>query len=179
MRPQESFIEQPVRSLQTMLRVIASDDPSIPVVIPDGIYSPSTMQAISAFQRKYSLPITGITDQKTWDTVVTVYEPALIRNTKAQPIEILLDAGQVLKSGDKSPYVYLAQAMLLSLSDNHPIIPSSEVTGIIEDTTVESIAAFQKLAGLPQTGEVDRITWKHLVLHFTQDAHRSGANYIK
>ena len=38
MRPPESFIEQPVRSLQTMLRVIAEDDPTFPTVVPDGIY---------------------------------------------------------------------------------------------------------------------------------------------
>ena len=47
MRPPESFIEQPVRSLQTMLRVIAEDDDRFPTVVPDGIYGPTTMQAVS------------------------------------------------------------------------------------------------------------------------------------
>ena len=40
MRPAESFIEQPVRSLQTMLRVLAEDDQRLPTVVPDGIYGP-------------------------------------------------------------------------------------------------------------------------------------------
>ena len=45
MRPEASFIEQPVRSLQTMLRVISQDDSRYPAVIPDGIYGPDTMHA--------------------------------------------------------------------------------------------------------------------------------------
>ena len=34
MRPNESFVSQPVRSLQTMLRVLAEDDRTLPTVIP-------------------------------------------------------------------------------------------------------------------------------------------------
>ena len=175
MRPPESFIEQPVRSLQTMLRVLAEDDQSLPTVIPDGIYGPSTMTAVSAFQRKYELPITGITDQLTWDLIVSAYEPAVIRTGKAQPIEVLLDAGQVLRAGDSNPYIYLAQAMLLQLSENHTTIVPPNVSGVIDTSTSEALSQFQKLAGLSQTGEIDRITWKHLVLQFTLDSHRRNS----
>ena len=87
MKPGESFVTQPVRSLQTMLRVIAEDDPRLPTVVPDGIYGQSTMQAVAAFQRLYSLPVTGITDQDTWEQIVMVYESALIRIGPAEPIE--------------------------------------------------------------------------------------------
>ena len=93
MRPNESFIEQPIRSLQTMLRVIAEDDKRLPAVIPDGIYGPTTMNAVSSFQRLYNLPVTGVTDQSTWDKIVSVYEHALIRVDKAEPIEIILNPG--------------------------------------------------------------------------------------
>lgn len=177
MRPPESFIEQPVRSLQTMLRVISEDDPSLPSVIPDGIYGPSTMTAVSAFQRKYGLPVTGITDQHTWDAVVSVYRPASIRIEKAQPIEVLLDAGQILRLGDSNPYVYLAQAMLIQLAENHPIVSPPEVNGIIDSFTSDAVLQFQTLAGLNETGEIDRITWKHLVLQFILDSqHRNAQN---
>lgn len=176
MRPPESFVEQPVRSLQTMLRVLAEDDQSLPTVIPDGIYGPSTMTAVSAFQRKYELPVTGIMDQLTWDMIVSAYKPAVIRRGKAQPIEVLLDAGEILHLGDSSPYIYLAQAMLLQLSETHSSILPVEVSGIIDMSTAESISQFQKLAGLPQTGEIDRITWKHLVLQFTLDSHHRNSS---
>ena len=175
MRPPESFIEQPVRSLQTMLRVLAEDDRSLPTVIPDGIYGPSTMNAVTAFQRRAEIPVTGIVDQQTWEAIVAAYEPAMIRVGKAEPIEILLDAGQVLRSGDSSPYIYLVQAMLTQLSNDHPTIQPPGFTGVIDAVTAESIGQFQRLAGLPTTGNVDRITWKHLVLQYTLNAHNNIA----
>ncbi len=73
MKPGESFVGQPVRSLQTMLRVIAEDGGYIPTVVPDGIYGPTTMNAIAAFQRYHSLPISGVADQTTWDKVAEIY----------------------------------------------------------------------------------------------------------
>ena len=123
MRPGESFIEQPVRSLQTMLRVISEDDPSLPTVVPDGIYGPSTMIAVTAFQRRVGIPITGITDENTWDRIVRAYEPALIRIGKAEPIEILLEPGEVIVLGKSSPYVFLLQGMMAQLHGHSPFGP--------------------------------------------------------
>ena len=173
MRPPESFIGQPVRSLQTMLRVLAQDDTSLPAVIPDGIYGPSTMNAISAFQRKYGLPATGITNQETWDLIVSQYDEAIVRIDKAQPIEIILDPGEEFAPGDSSPYIYLAQGMLTQLSNDHPTIDPTGLSGIMDLTTVSATTAFQRLAGLPETGSIDRITWKNLVLHYTLNAHHT------
>ena len=112
MRPNESFVGQPVRSLQTMLRVIAEDDLTLPTVIPDGIYGQETITAVSAFQRRSGLPVTGITNQPTWEAVVSAYEPAMLRVGKAAPIEIIMDSGKVYKRGDSSANLYLLQAML-------------------------------------------------------------------
>ncbi len=178
MRPPESFIEQPVRSLQTMLRVLAQDDPRLPTVVPDGIYGPTTMHAVTAFQRQNGLPVTGVTDQQTWELIVSLYEAALIRVGKAQPIEIVLEPGQVFRRDDSSPYIYLLQSMLTQLSKENPTISPPGHSGIMDADTVISLRAFQQLAGLPVTGEFDRITWKHLVLHFTLDATKQTVTQI-
>lgn len=181
MRSGESFVEQPIRSLQTMLRVLAEDDPRLQTVVPDGIYGAATMNAVSAFQRQQGLPITGIVDHTTWDLIVLLYEPALIRVGKAEPIEIILDPGQVFCLGDSSPYIYLLQSMLTQLSNDHPTITPPGHSGIMDVLTVSSLSCFQKLADLPATGEFDKITWKHLVHHFTLNAHHNAttnsANY--
>lgn len=166
MRPAESFIAQPVRSLQTMLRVIAQEDDRQPSLIPDGIYGNQTLQAVSAFQRNNGLPATGIADQTTWETIVSVYEPAAIRVGPAQPLEIILDPGQVFRRGDRAPDIYVLQAVLQVLSDAYSSITPPTHTGILDDATVISIETFQELNGLPQTGEADKITWKHLALHY-------------
>ena len=64
MRPEESFLQQPVRSLQSMLRVLSERDSRYQSVIPDGIYGPSTVSAVSAFQRIHGIPVTGVTDHR-------------------------------------------------------------------------------------------------------------------
>lgn len=175
MRPGESFVEQPVRSLQTMLRVIAEDDRRLPTVVPDGIYGPTTMNAVTAFQRREGLPITGIADQMTWESIVNAYEPALIRVDKAEPIEIIMDPGQVFRIGDSSPYIYLLQSILTQLSQDHPQIQPTGHSGILDSETSRSLSEFQKLAGLADTGELDKITWKHLSRQFTLNAHHNTA----
>ena len=178
MRPGESFVQQPVRSLQTMLRVIAEDDPSLPIVIPDGIYGPSTMIAVTAFQRRSGIPVTGIADENTWDQVVAAYELALIRVGKAEPIEILLDPGEIIVVGQSSPYVYLLQGMLAQLSKDHAAILLPGFSGTLDVDTSDSLKAFQVLAGLPATGTLDKVTWKHLVRQFTLNAnHNSGSRF--
>lgn len=171
MRPNESFIEQPIRSLQTMLRVLAEDDSRLPTVFPDGIYGPDTMHAVSSFQRQNNLQPTGITDKTTWDAIVTKYEPALIRVEKAEPVQIYLSPGEIIKKGASSPYVYLLQSMLTQLSSNSSTIPSPGHSGVMDQSTVDALKSFQKMALLPETGEFDKITWKHLVLHFSANAH--------
>ena len=78
MKPEAFFIGRPVRSLQTMLRVLGESKGREVMLIPDGIYGPQTMAAVTDFQRQAGLPPTGIADQATWEAVVAAYEPALI-----------------------------------------------------------------------------------------------------
>lgn len=171
MRPDASFVGQPIRSLQTMLQILSKDDPTFPNVIPDGIYGPDTMNAVSAFQRRYGIPVTGIADQETWELIVEKHEPARIRIEKAQPIEVIIDPGEVYRYGDSNPNIYLLQSMLTQLSNDHPSIDAPGHSGVMDETTVASLTAFQRIADLPQTGELDKITWKHLVLQFTLNTH--------
>ena len=172
MRPEESFLEQPIRSLQTMLRVISEDDARFPSVIPDGIYGPATMNAITVFQRLYELPVTGITDQITWEKIVAAYEPALIRISKAEPIEVHIDPGEVFRLGQSNAYIFLLQSLLTQLSLDNPSITPPEHTGVLDISTSQALSSFQHLAGLPTTGELDKITWKFLVKQFTLSANR-------
>ena len=179
MRPGESFVAQPIRSLQTMLQVIAEDDKTYPKVIPDGIYGPSTANAVSMIQRKSGFPQTGITDQQTWEQIVLLYDAALVRIGKAEPIEILLEPNEVMVSGDSDPYIYLLQSMLIFLSDIHSTIRSPEHSGVLDSKTVQSVKDLQGLLNLPVTGNVDRMTWKQLSKQFTLNAHHYRSNLIQ
>ena len=180
MRPAESFIGQPIRSLQTMLRVIAEDDPSHLRLIPDGIYGPETVAAITRFQQKQGLPVTGVTDQRTWDAIVESYTPALVRQDSAWPLYILMDPGQVIRRNERHPNIYLIQGILAALSEIYGSISPPALTGTLDEATAEALTAFQQLSGLPETGHADKITWKHLALQYPlASAQTPGASDLR
>ena len=171
MRPNESLGAQPVRSLQTMLRVIAEDDGSSPTVVPDGIYGPQTIRAVSAFQQNHGIPITGVTDEDTWNAVAAVYEPALIRIGPAQPLELILEPNQVIRKGEENPNLYVIQAVLLVLSEAYGTPPPNQ-SGILDEATATSIMHFQQMHALEPTGELDKLTWKAIALQYPLAANQ-------
>ena len=171
MRPPESFIGQPIRSLQTMLRVLAEDSDDYIPLIPDGIYGPETRNAVTVFQRRHGIPATGVADQQTWETVVTKYEPVLVRTDAAQPLYIVLNPGQVIRKGERHPNIYLVQAILTVLSETYESIPRPSATGLLDEATADALASFQQQSGLPMTGNLDKVTWKQLALHYPPAAN--------
>ena len=115
MKPKETFLGQPIRSLQTMLRVLAENDDAYKPLIPDGIYGPDTMEAVRIFQRLHRLPITGVTDLLTWEAVVEAYQLALVEITMPETVQVLLNPGQTVVFGEKDHAVSLAQVIWISL----------------------------------------------------------------
>ncbi len=62
-----------VRQLQNQLNTIAGAYPLIPLISVDGIYGPSTANAVSVFQGIFGLGQTGITDFPTWYKISEIY----------------------------------------------------------------------------------------------------------
>ena len=166
MRPNESFVGQSVRSLQTMLRVIGQDEGRMLTVVPDGIFGSQTQSEVSRFQRERGLPVTGVADQATWERIAFEYPDALTRVGPAEPVAIILNPGQVFRQGDRSHYILLSQAMLMALSEVYGSIPAPSMNGTLDTLTTNSLSSFQYLSQLPQTGEIDKVTWKHLALQY-------------
>ena len=158
---------KPVRSLQTMLRTVAQAEPELLRVIPDGVFSARTAEAVARFQQKHQLPVTGIADGATWDALVSAYDCAAVDACPAQPVQIHLRAGQVIRRGEENHKLYFVQAMLLTMSVLAEEIPEPELSGMLDEATRVSLVAFQLRAGLPPTGEVDKRTWKALALQFS------------
>jgi len=167
LRPAESFISQPVRSLQTMMRVIAQTDSTLPSVVPDGIYGRDTIRAVSALQQKAGVPVTGVTDQDTWEAIVAYYELALTEVLAAEALELVLDPGQVIRRGESNPNLFVVQAVLKVLSDLYSSITPPSMNGILDLPTSDSLASFQQLSRIPMTGELDKQTWKRLARQYS------------
>jgi peptidoglycan hydrolase-like protein with peptidoglycan-binding domain len=173
MRPNESFVGQPVRSLQTMLRVIGQASGQEITLIPDGFYGNNTRDAVSEFQRKRGIPATGVADENTWQRIVAEYPDALTRVGPAEPLQLILNPGHIIRSGETHPYLFLIQAMLAALQEAYGSIPAPPMTGVLDAPTGDSIASFQRLSTLPETGEIDKVTWKHLALHYPLAVNRN------
>ena len=167
MKPAESFVDQPIRAVQTMLRTIAAIEPNQVNVMPDGIYGSQTASAVRSFQRRQGLNPTGAVDQQTHERIVQEYERAYIEAQKAHPVQITLEPGHVIRRGERNNHIYLAQSMLTVLHLLDPRIPAPPHTGVLDAATAEAVAAFQTFAGLPPTGEIDKRTWKDLALYYT------------
>ncbi len=174
MRPETDYLRRPIRSLQNMLRVLAQDDPRHLSLISDGIYGPETGAAVARFQQLYGLPITSVTDQDTWEALRLAHRDARVRIEPAQPLQILLNPGQVIRQGQRHPHIHLTQAMLAALSAAWGSIPQPSHTGLLDETTADSLSLFQELAGLSPTGHLDQHTWKHLTLHYPLAANRGA-----
>lgn len=157
----EAQKKEHIHELQRYLHDISYYDPNIPRIIPDGIYGSETSDAVRAFQRQYGLNDNGLTNQTTWETIVTVYRNFV--DTLAQSLDIFpRDVGRIITLGDGGLPVLVIQSILLTLSQEFPNIPPVSITGDYNAETARAVRAFQEIAGLPPTGNVDRITWNML-----------------
>jgi hypothetical protein len=64
---------QKVRQLQEQLNLIGEFYNSIPVLSVDGIYGEKTAAAVSAFQKIFDMPVSGIVDFPTWYRISAKY----------------------------------------------------------------------------------------------------------
>lgn len=62
-----------VSTIQDQLNVISNGYPLIPKLSPDGIYGPSTKNAVTLFQSIFDLPETGVVDYTTWYKISAIY----------------------------------------------------------------------------------------------------------
>lgn len=77
-----------VRHLQYMLSVLSAYIQNIPALEVDGIFGPSTRQAVLAAQRWFGLPQTGAVDEATWDEIYDQFagiENTSLRNGETFP----------------------------------------------------------------------------------------------
>lgn len=163
MNESAAFLGSPVRSLQTMLRLISAVKPEIPPVIPDGVYGMSTMRSVTALQRYLRLPATGVVDLATWNEIIVLYYEAVEELLSPQPLEIFLQPGQRITRGEENQHIHLVQAMFRAIGTLVDEVPTVELNGRNDEATTRAIIWLQQTSDLPATGELDRRTWRYLV----------------
>ena len=85
------YVGRPVESMQTMLRFAAEGNNRLLPVVPDGVFGPNTMAAVTAFQRYYGLPATGVMNGVTWERLVQTYQAQLVQQAPAEAMQPILN----------------------------------------------------------------------------------------
>ena len=156
---EDPVLNAPIRSLQLMLRTLSFLDSDYPGLIPDGIFGTATAGAVSTFQQKHGLPVTGIADLETHRAIVADYDKALPRLTPAEASIAWFPADLSVSPGQSHPHVFLTQGLLAALSSLYPQLPAPALTGRIDEETEEALRAIQSLHGLSPTGKLDGETY--------------------
>ena len=162
------FLGRPVTSLQTMLRIIAMDDSTLPTVLPDGIYGDQTVKAVRAFQRREGLPCTGITDEATWNAIRSCYHRARVELEPAAPLEIGMQPHQVILEGSDNLQVLLVQAMLHNLHQVYANLPDCCTSGVCDLQTTAAVRALQHCCGMTESGILNKELWRMLAGLYSQ-----------
>lgn len=154
-----------IREILEYLYHIAIRDNRVPIVTPSSVYTPETALAVRAYQQAYHLPVTGEIDEATWNSIVATYRSI---TDQALPLAIFPPGGFILQRGDTGEFVYLVQVLLNAIARRYHNLPVIPVSGSYDTATSDAVANLQRLADLPDTGVMDRITWDHLASFINQ-----------
>lgn len=153
-----------VQLVQFFLNVLSVYYSSIPPVDIDGILGHLTRTSIMEFQKTFGLPVTGIIDNETWDSM---YNSVLGIFRELPPNAIALPSliypNIVFSEGSFGAGVLVIQELLAFISTRVPEIPNVTLDGLFGPETKASVTAFQRMYGLEEDGIVGKETWNSMV----------------
>ena len=157
--------------IQRSLSRISQNYPTIPNIYPiDGIFGESTERSVIAFQEIFNLTPDGIVGKSTWYRLVYLYTAVNklgeLESEGQRLFGINLTYPDAIAEGNRGEKVYILQYFLSVLAQFYDYIPFIEIDGIFGPKTKNAVIAFQKSKDLPQTGEVDDVTWNEIYREF-------------
>lgn len=165
-----------IREAQKIIFRLSRFTASISPVQIDGIYGPETEAQIRNFQKYIGLPPTGVLDQTTFESLVDANSAIDIitgSSNSISPFERNL-AAWVVSKGEVHDLVTIIQIMLQTISVATDDILFVNVNGHFDENTQAAVEMIQKLNDLPQTGDVDLITWNRLSRLYNKYADSEG-----
>ena len=154
-----------VQAVQYFLNVLSVYYNSIPSVDINGVLDTHTRTSLMEFQRTFNLPITGLVDEQTWNTMFNAVSGILqTLPPSAIALPALLWPGITYQSGSEGPGVYLIQQYLTYIASVLEGIPPADPDGVFGPQTELAVRTFQEYFGIDVTGVVDRYTWDRIVL---------------
>lgn len=159
----EGSMGEPVSVVQYYIDVIAYFNSAIPIIKIDGVFGSETKNSVMEFQRFYGLPVTGVVDRTTWNTIQNVYFQIVESlNSNMAVGKAIAYPGYFLKRGMENNDVKLIQIYLNEISKTDPQIPSVSITGFFGNQTVNAVRAIQEKYGITQSGNIGPLTWRKI-----------------
>lgn len=149
-----------VANLQYFIDYMSAFYDTVPPLIIDGIYGPSTEDAVRSVQRTFGLPITGTVDLNTWETLYRTYL-GFVSTIPLKYVEgnVIPYPGIPLRLGSSSDAVRVLQEYLNYIATIFTELPTIPVTGYFGSQTQDAVLAFQRRFGIEPTGTVAAATW--------------------
>ena len=154
--------EKRTRNLQMMLRYlsIALSEPGLEVFV-SGVFGNESENAVKYYQQTRGLPVTGIVDLETWDSIASEYKYELALRSEVKVYPTTAANNFQTSPGERSDTVLILQLMLNAL-EFHYGCRKVRLSGTYGLETVEAVRCFQKKNGLDETGVADRRTWQKI-----------------
>ena len=93
---------EPVRNLQHFLRRISYHYNTASTVVPNGIFSDQTCQAVKSFQSTFGLEATGIVNNETWDKIISVYDNIVRHYGPPMQLSLIPDSEMIINEGEEN-----------------------------------------------------------------------------
>lgn len=156
-----------VQTIQTYLNRIRRNYPAIPAITDEaGVFGSSTDAAVRKFQSIFNLTSDGVVGKSTWYKISSLYA-AVARlaelDSEGTTLGIgTVPPGTVLRQGSRGADVITLQYLLNMAAEFYPAVPRVSQDGIFGSGTRQTVAAFQRTAGLDPDGIVGANTWRAL-----------------
>ena len=172
--PEKPNEKQAIRNLQTYLRQLSYDDPTMRRPPVDGVFESDTLAALNDFQRMQGLPIRESADEETWALLYKMYLASIAANSAPETIVIFprVPRDAALDVGAIGFPVAAVQYMLRELSTLYSKILPPDATGVYNNETALAVKEFQQKNNLSPTGRVDLQTWNAIASQHNTLAER-------
>ena len=148
------FIRGAVIEIQRALRVLSAFYPQIDSVSVDGLFGSATRRSVTQFQQVAGLPVTGVVDERTWDTLMDYQRDALTQLAASQIATADTPEGG-FSLGDVNNSIHPIQSSLNEVGFRTENFDPLAVNGVIDPLTDVNVRRLQQVSSLTQTGQLD------------------------
>jgi len=151
--------------LQYYLAYISLFYPTVSSPSTDGDFGPLTAASVESYQQAFGLPVTGVVNEATWDSIQNTYY-GIVDNFDYNFEEglILPYPGRILTQGAEGNDVRALQEYLNYISQTYNEIPRVTVDGSFGPATTEAVSAFVRLFNLQSNPtRVNALVWNAII----------------